>query len=201
MVGCRIIKTGETNMKNLLIATAVLATLASAPAFANTAPQNGTVTFTGTVAAACSAVSPTTATIPLGALSNGVGTFLPGVVDSAGGTYTSSITCNGAGTKLQMTANQITGSVSVPVGAPAAFTNQIDYKAELETVGTGYAQSPESAGVLVSDATGGTGGSQTIGLLMSNVALDLSDATIGAATTLVAGNYTGSVTITLTPGA
>jgi hypothetical protein len=186
-------------MKNLLIAATALATLASAPAFAQ---QTGTVTFTGTVAAACTAVSPTTATIPLGALSTGVGAFNASVVNNAGGAYGSTITCNGAGTKLDMTANQITGSVGVPSGAPAIFTNQIDYTAELETVGTGYAQSPAAPGVLVSDTTGGSGGSQTVGLLSTNVLLDLSGAALpSGASVLVAGNYTGSVTITLTPGA
>jgi hypothetical protein len=193
------LKTGESNMKNLLIAVTALATLASAPAFA--APQTGTITYTGTVAAACSAVSPTTATIALGALSTGVGAFNASVVNALSGNYGATITCNGAGTTIAMTANQITGSVSVPSGAPAAFANQINYDATLGIVSGGYAQNPASPGVLVTDSTGGLGASQAVGLLMSNISFDLDNAALpSGASVLVAGNYSGSTTITLTPG-
>jgi hypothetical protein len=196
-------------MKNLLIAATALATLASAPAFAQTLAnpaatagpaQNGTVTYAGRVNAFCSAVTPTTALIQLGDLSNATGAFVPGAVNGAGGAYGATITCNGANTSLAMTANQITNPlVSLDANALAAgFTNTIDYTATLAKVGsTSYVQNPTA---ILSDATGGSGASRVVGLVRSNISLTLSGAALASGNTLVAGNYSGTTTFTLTPG-
>lgn len=192
-------------MKNLLIAVTALATLASAPAFAQSVTvnaQQGTLSYGGSAAATCSVLANAPSIISLGALTTGAGTFNSSAVDALSGTYGSTIICNGAGTVLAMTANQIVGSVGVPNGAPVAFTNQINYKSTLGIVSGGYAQNPVSSTVLLSDATGGSGATRTIGLLMSDISFQLSDAQLpaGASILVASNNYSGSTTITLTPG-
>jgi hypothetical protein len=191
-------------MKHLILASAAFAALVSTSALANTSAQSGTVTFDGTVAAACSAITPTAATVALGALSNGVGVLNASAINNFAGAYGSSITCNGAGTKLTLWAKPIVGDVPVPTGAPSAFTNQVNYTADLNIVGGGYAQTPVNvgAGRLVRDNSGTVPTTQTVGLLMTDIELNLLNAALPTgASTMVAGTYTGEVVITLTPGA
>jgi hypothetical protein len=190
-------------MKNLIIAATALATLASAPAFAQvtTAPATATatVTFTGNVTAACS-VTNATAAVNLGTLTTGVGALNASAVNIAFPAVVAPITCNGAGTKVQVTANQITRngpSLITTAATIAGFTDAIDYTA---TIGlTGYS----SAGVTtIVDATSTLSSPETVGFLsLSGGTLTLSGASLpGTATTLIAGPYTGSVGVTIAPG-
>jgi hypothetical protein len=190
-------------MKNLLIAATALATLASAPAFAQvtTAPGSATatVTFTGNVAAACS-VTNATATAPLGNLTTGVGTLNAAAVNIAFPAVVAPVVCNGAGTQVQVTANQITrnGPSLITAAATAAgFADAIDYTATVAL--TGFSSAAVSS---IADSTSTLSSPTTVGLLaLTGGSLTLSGAALpGTATTLIAGGYTGSVGVTIVPG-
>ena len=74
----------------------------------------------------------------------------------------------------------------------------------MKIAGGGYAQTPFNTGngVLVRDNSGTTPTLQAVGLLMTGVKLDLSNAALtSSATTIVADTYTGDIVINLTPGA
>jgi hypothetical protein len=193
------LKTGESKMKNFLIAATALATLASAPAFAQV--QSGTIKIKGSVGASCTVIPTTSVPVDLGDISTGVGELNAALVNSIGGNYGSRITCNGVGTKVGLSANKITGDVPVPLNAPTIFTNTVNYTAALEIVGTGYVQTPSAPGVIISDSSTATTPDQTVGLIWTNVRLNVSDAALptGATTLVASEDYNGSIDITLTP--
>jgi hypothetical protein len=184
-------------MKNLLIAATALATLASTPAFAQ---QTETVELTAIMGAACTAGPVGGTSIPLGDITGGN----PGELDESKvnvtiGSLGQNIVCNGVNTKLSVQAgallNQDVGSL--PAGAAAAgFSRAVDFTATIDLVG--YTSGADT----VSDSSAAAGDEEvTVGLMDADGTLTLSLAEIKGGDKLIAGAYSGDVTITLTPDA
>jgi hypothetical protein len=197
MVGCLKIETGESKMKNLLIAATALATLASAPAFAQ---QTETIDLTANVTASCTAGPTGGFTVPLGDITgSGVGTLDTTKVNKNLGSLAGPIVCNGVNSKLSVQAGALTNqdAGALPAGSGAAgFSRTVDFKATINL--TGYASGATS----VADSSTTAGDTEvTVGLISSGGNLVLSDSVIKNGTTLIAGDYAGDVVITLTPDA
>jgi hypothetical protein len=193
------LKTGESKMKNFLIAATALATLASAPAFA--APQTETIAFTGTMNATCTAGPTGGTSVPLGNISgSGVGALDASKVNVTLGSLGSNIECNGAGTKLSIQAGVLENLsvTSLPAGSGAAgFSREVDFTATIDTTGLGYTSGVDS----VSDSSTLAASTEVVvGLTDTDASLTLSLAAIKGGDKLIAGNYRGQVQLTLTPG-
>jgi len=170
-------------LKHVLLASAALALLA-APSFAG---NTSTVTLAGHVKAVCSVV-PKTTTIKLGNidLTGGMVTVAPITVESVMG----EAWCNGAGNKIAIVATSLK-STTVTTVTPG-FDNFIDYT---------LASNDGLTGTLDSSLTGNE-------VDVTTDAFDLSGQANGTVTPkadgtqkVVAGDYEGTVAITLTPGA
>lgn len=180
-----------------LLALAIAA--AVAPSFAWADSNTATLTVSGSVTQACS----------LSAVS-GNGTFTVGggnLIDAATGALASGLTtdgqqqitgswCNGS-SKITITANPLvqTGFVGTP---PSSFTKSVNYTA------TASGWGPDLSVTTTADNTGANptsnNASQTVtSPTESTIDVNLSNFTApgGATQKLVAGNYTGSVVITL----
>lgn len=172
-------------MKKFLLSAAALGLLAlPAAAFA----QDGEVTITGSVAAAC--VIEPTATITLGELADADGLYDASVAD--GETATLNAWCNGASSTIAVAATAITLQ-----GGPApvtGFTDTINFTATASVT-----PADAAAAVEVSDSTtGAADAAATVGLFSDDITVTLSaSATDGSK--LIAGDYEGSVTVTLAP--
>ena len=168
-------------MKKLLLASAALA-LFAAPSLAGTNDIVTTITISGTVAPKC-VVTNTLTTIPLTNFVNDNGTVKDSpitVPDISGDAW-----CNAYGNSLTVVANPLTNQTH-PGTAPAGFTNEINYTLSQDTLGSMESGTPETLALPEPFDLGGTG-----------------DGTITPKTDgnkLVAGEYSGDVVLTLTPG-
>jgi len=173
-------------IRNAISALAVSTLALAAPALAAT-PDTGTVNITGSVGKKCK-FTQASALIPLGELADADGKLNATVVN--GQTATLVAWCN-APAQVAVTANPIKAS---SVTAPTTqFDDRVEYTATA-TIGAVAATDGTETG-----ATQTAGTAQNVGIFSSNVGVALS----GAATTnsglLVADDYSGSVTVTLTP--
>lgn len=188
-------------MKRILLAAASIAAIAS-PALADptTSPLNTSVTVNGTVQARCEfqgaeGLGSYTVTVPeaafldmdngqlRSALQNGVSGALTGVT----------MWCNGAGTDVALSASPF-GNTSADVNN-ANFADRVDYALSVGLTGVG------SLNVNTSSANKGAFASQAfsnVGPFIGSpaVAFDIVDDN----RILVAGNYSGTVALTVTPG-
>lgn len=192
-------------MKKLVLAAlAASAALAAAPAAAAPGDATGTVNITGSVAPKCF-VLPNNAGNTFG------GTVALGELAQADGTLKSSADLstlfgsqNTAATTAQVLCTSATPNVSVnaePLAntatADAGYDNSIDYNADVTFTRVGGT-------TLVSDST--TNPASTAATLASRLngsGTNVSVATSGWTATgvLVSGNYTGKITIVVSPGA
>jgi hypothetical protein len=177
-------------MKKLLIVTAAAASLLAAPAFAAVVGVSGTVTISGSVAAKC--VIDPAATI---------GTTADELT-AADGTYnlffnnkTATLNgwCNGTSSTIAVVAHPVTTGAA----SSGNFTNTIHY--------TATAKVTNAAGTVITESdTSATAGADnpatTVGLFSNpiEVKLTLSNPTT-ATDKLIAGNYSGTTVVTLTP--
>lgn len=174
-------------MRTKLIAIASLAMIAS-PAMAQTADVTGTVSIDGSVAGRCLFTTPN-ATISLGELALGGADSSAGKLDASkvnGETATLTGWCNNAAATISVEAFPLLNSASSATG----FENRIDYTA----TASANDASPDD-----SSASAGAGQAETLGLYAGDIEVALSDAATPNGGLLVAGNYTGSVVVTLTP--
>lgn len=169
---------------SLLLAAAPLALMAS-PALAQDA--TGTVDISGSVAGRC-LFTTDNATITLGELA------LPGTDSSAGKLKASVINgrnatlvgwCNNASSTMEVEAAKLVN----PATAASGFTNAVDYTA------TATANAIDA-----SDTTtvAGAGDPSDVGMFTGDILVTLSQAGTNGGL-LVAGDYTGQVTVTLKP--
>jgi hypothetical protein len=180
-------------MKRILASGAAVAAIAalSSPAFA-AGGGSATLTMTGTVAPACSSVSGNEP-VSLTNLTNSDDTLNaaavnnPSLTASFGGTAW----CNGAGAQITLTAQALT----TPTVSGAGFTNRIDYVLDSSlvtaTLGT-VAFHVDTAGVATANHVVGPFA------VSSPVSGAISGATAGG-NRLVAGTYTGVITVTVSP--
>lgn len=183
-------------MKKLLIAATALSLMA-APAFA--APTTASIVINGSVTAKCDptgAIPALTVTIP-GDLSTNTGGLNAGLINALTGSGTGTGVCNGVNTTYSITATPLTGS-NVPSAAAiaAGFTNIINYQLALSL--TGYASGTTNPTYTVNTGTPLTG---TLGLAnVTGGSFDVNGAALpSGASILVAGAYTSTVTLTVTP--
>ena len=172
----------------LLAALAAIAIPASA-SFAD--DVTGTVTVNGTVADRC--------LFTTGSVVLNIGEMAQAAGGNAGKLNTTSVTsqnaqltgwCNGTAATIAVQANALTNAASAPTG----FDNKVDYTA------TATAH-PTSGDVAVSDSSTSAGASSpsTVGIFTSNIDVSFTTPASPTGGLLVAGSYTGSVVVTLSP--
>jgi hypothetical protein len=177
--------------KHIILAASALGLMAAAPAFAAPAADvTGTVTVTGSVAAKCLFTTDSDSVV------------IPELADTTGHLEASTVNtqsaelvgwCNGTASTMRVEANHLEGDFA---GSPVSgFTDRVDYTATA-TAMTGMEGSTATAASDSSDV-GGAGAPITVGLFASPIAVTFSDA--AADGRLVAGDYEGSVDVTLSP--
>lgn len=161
-------------MKKLLMSAVALTAMASTPAFA--ADTVATYSISGSVGAICSAS--TSGSIALGNLidANGNLNVSSGTASADSGAY-----CNGAGTTVQVSHTSLTTSGA----AASGFTNTLTYTPTVQAGAT----------LLSGDKAAGTALGSFSGLTVGLTSLSAGGAKP------VAGNYSGQIVVTLTPGA
>lgn len=165
-------------MKKLLVVALAASTLSAAPAMAQTV---STYTVTGSVTSICSANA--TGTIAFGSLINASSGFLSATPQSAAAD--TGAFCNGAGTTVQVAHTNLTNTTTTQMGAaPTGFTKTVTFTPKVVT----------SVGPLSDDQTAGTalGAFNGIAVTAENLS--------AAGNKPLAGSYSGSITITLSPG-
>jgi hypothetical protein len=154
----------------------------------------------GNISATCTALSLSATSINLGTISDPTnpGTLNASAVNGANVSATPSITCNGGGTTLSIDANPLTGPALPTSAGSAGFSNLVNYTATINKSGaSAFVQSIPSAGI-ANQTTAASASSATVGLIASEFSIALSGA--AAAGVLIAGGYSGTVIIALTPG-
>ena len=171
-----------------LISLALPLIAAATPALAAD-PVSGTVAPSGSVAGRCLFTTPQE-TIVLGELAQAGSGATAGKLDATrvNGQTTNLVGwCNNVGSSMAVTATELSSTTSAP---GASFDNRIDYTA-----------SASANGVSASDSsvTAGTGGSTSVNVFAGSIGVTLSGASTPNNGVLVAGSYTGNVTVTLSP--
>lgn len=168
-------------MRKLLMAAVALTAVTAAPAFA--APTVANYTVSGDVTAVCAATA--TGAIPFGSLTDGNGTL------NATDKETSDTTayCNGGGTKVQighvdLTHKTFTGTPPTGFVKVVSFTPEVAFGS-----GTG-------AVTKTGDQASGTSLAAFSGMVVR-----AKGPSVTSGTKPLAGDYEGSITVTLTPGA
>jgi hypothetical protein len=177
-------------IKTAISALAIAGLAAASPAFAATAPvsDTGTVNITGTVGKKCQFTGTDPETLNLGELAGIDGKLDTAKVDNK--TKNLTAWCNAA-SKVSVTANPIKAQV---ITAPStSFDDRIEYKATA-TIGATSADDTTDAGTLQL-----AGLDQNVGIFSSTVVVTLSNSSTTNSGLLVADDYAGSVTVTLTP--
>jgi hypothetical protein len=163
-------------MKKIITAAVAVSALSVSPAMAQTV---STYTVTGSVASICSASL--TGAIPFGSLINPSTGFLSAT--SATATADTGAFCNGAGTTVEIGHSDLTNTTSTGA-APTGFTKTVTFTPKVET----------SVGTLSGNKTAGT----SLGAF-NGITVTAENLSAGGNKPL-AGDYSGSITITLSPG-
>jgi hypothetical protein len=171
-------------LRYLLLSSLAAASVAGAAHAVVPAGVTGTVTVNGFVADRCQFTTPSQ-TINLGELSQSDGTLdttkVTGNVNLVGW-------CNGTAATMDVVANPLLRVG--PVVVPSGFTTRVDY--------TGTATANAVSDSDGSTAAGADNAPTVVGLFTGNVNVALS-AGVASANKLVAGDYQGTVVVTLTP--
>ena len=164
-------------MKKILMAALTASALSATPAMAQTA----TYAVTGSVASVCSASA--TGTIAFGSLISSVTGFLTATSQPA--TADSGAFCNGAGTTVQVGHNDLVNTTTTQSGAaPTGFTNTVTFTPKVVTSNKTF-NNNQALGTLIGAFNG-----------LTVTAENLS----AGGDKPLAGSYSGSITITLSPG-
>lgn len=180
-------------MKTLLALTAFAALAVPAAASAQAAalgPVTGNVAITGKVDARC-VIAPT-ASIALNEMADANGVYN---LAADGKTATLNGWCNGLTSTMTVASTAITRTGAVGA-APTGFVDVVNFVATASVTPAGAA-----AAVSASDSTlAAPSAAASVGLFSGNVTVALSGSSTPVVGKLVAGNYTGAVAVTLTPG-
>lgn len=188
-------------VKPLLTAIVGAAALsAAAPAVAQAAPDEGEVAIDGSVAPLCILGDPNPALVDLGILINTSGTRIGKIRTIANqNVLLANSFCNFAGSVVTITANAMLRTDPTP--PPASFARAVNYTATASGWTSNDASVTTSA--LANGANpsaSGTGATQPLPKF-ANIGVQLSNFTAPGDAFLVAGDYTGSVIVTLGPTA
>ena len=159
-------------MKIRYIAVAAVCAFAVIPA---TAQAQVAYTVTGSVTAACNATAGAIAFSTIGVATDGT------LSDSRTGSSAAqaSFYCNGAGTKITLAHAAMTNAVA----APSGFTNSIDFTPAVKVAGA--------------DKQVGDGANVAFGATAGSLVVEARN--LSATGKLIAGSYSGSITLTLSP--
>jgi type 1 fimbria pilin len=166
--------------KLLLLGSAALAVMTAAPAAAQV---TGTVDVNGFVDDRC-LFTVDNAVINLGEISDADGKLDEAAVDA--GTATLNGWCNGSAATIQVEAFPLLNSAP----GSASFDNRVDYRATA-TAG--------SAAPIDDSDDAGPGAEASLGLFSGDIVVDISDSASPNDRLMVAGDYVGSIVVTLTP--
>ena len=173
-------------MKKLLMGAAALAAMsATTPAFAqatNEVPQMANYAVTGFINASCGNATGTP--LQFGQLQiDPTGRLIPPpLTQSVNNTY-----CNGVNSSLSVASTPMTTAATPP---SASFTNTLDYDA---VVSFGPAN-------LTVNSNPGTQQTATVGAFVGPLTVQATNVTTRGNTLPLAGDYSGTITVTLTPG-
>lgn len=178
--------------------TSVLVTASLMSAAPHASAADGSVPINGTVARLCVLGAPNPSAVDVGILiaTSGLRVGRSGVIANQAVSLPVSF-CNYPGTMLTLTANALLASDATP--PISGFARSVNFTA----TANGWAAAPATVttgasaggGTPAATATGGTQGAPKI----ADVNLVLSNFTVPGDSYLVAGNYAGSVVITLGP--
>ena len=173
-------------MKAILMTAAAFAALAAATPASATVPAGAAYSFDGSVAALCS-IAGNASSVTFGALTDTNGAYT-GAATSQQSTDTSAY-CNQASTTATIQHTNLFTSNTASTG----FTNVVPMSASLST----------TQGASLSDATSATGTGTSVGSngtigAFTGLKVTATLGTIGS-NKLVAGSYSGTITVTLTP--
>lgn len=173
---------------------------AAAPAMAQAVPDEGHVAIDGSVAPLCILGNPDPAVVNLGILINTSGTRIGRIRTIANqNVVLANSFCNFAGSVVTITANAMLASDVTP--PPASFARAVNYTATASGWTNNDANATTSALANgANPAATGTGATQPLPKT-ANIGVQLSNFTAPGDTYLVAGDYAGSVVITLGPAA
>lgn len=164
-------------MRKLLWGTAALALLQTAPAMAATGDQSTDFQISAAVGAACSAI--TTQPIAFGTLSidSSTGRLTPSQTKSSDPT---AVWCNGINSTLTFVGNNGSSITNTKTSSDTAFTSTLTYTPSVMLKGQ-----PVASGA-------------TIGAIAGNLVVTAGSLSDGGKLP-VAGDYNGSITVTLSP--
>jgi hypothetical protein len=170
-------------MKKLLLAGAALAALpVASPALAQSV--DGVVTINANVAPKCLFTTPS-GVITIPELAGADGKLAAATVN--GQTKTLVGWCNGSSATMQVLATPLDNAGS----GGTSFDTRINYTASALANAVTATDSTTTVGL--------PGTAQTVGLFSGGIVVTLSDAASAGGKLLLAGGYTGTVTVTLTP--
>ncbi len=167
--------------KLLLLGSAAIAVASAAPALAQV---NGEVDVEGYVDDRCQFAILGHAIIDLGEISGDDGRLDEGAVDA--GQATLQGWCNGSASTIWVEAFPL---INAAVASPS-FDNRVDYRATA-TAG--------SAAPIDDTTDGGSGSEVPLGLFNGDIVVDISNSASPNDRLMVAGDYVGSIVVTLAP--
>jgi hypothetical protein len=169
-------------MKKLMMAAVALTAMATVPATPAAATSTGQdFTVSGTVNATCNYSG---GTIAFGTITTNADGTLPGTQD-ASSTAQAGFYCNGAGTKLTLSHSAMTTTATAATG----FTSTINFTPAVIIGG-------------VDSRVGDTTTDLSLGAIAGSLVVAARDLSTASATDKVmAGDYSGTITLTLTPAA
>jgi hypothetical protein len=182
--------------KLLIIASSAALAAYALPALATPVGDvTGQVNVSGQVTAKCSNLGSASVDLDVGELADSNGVVVTDFAQNKHAEFT--VACTGAAPKVTVAATPLTGPASPPPG----YTNLVQYKATATVAdANGGSVAPyvfsdgsnplnSNVAVLAAAIATGTG----------NVKVDLSNPTAVPGSRLIAGNYTGTVTVTVAP--
>ena len=170
------------------VAIAALVTASSAFAATTEGDTTATVTVNGHVDAACS-IATTSDTIDLGSLTNSDGSFNTASVPSSFN-VSDTMWCNGVNSKATLSATALADTSPGTSSPPSGFSNAVNYKVTAVIGGVSVSSGDT--------ATSGAGVATLVGAFsQTNTLVTPSVDTVSGK--LLAGSYSGSVSLTLSP--
>jgi hypothetical protein len=189
-------------MKHIAALVALPLAVLAVPAFAVEASpasdnDSATVTVTGNVANLCILGDPSVPNVDVGQMVNTSGANV-GKIATIGNQVVNlpNSFCNFAGTQVGVTTSALLGPAGTP---PASFSRAVNYTATAS--GWAAANAAATSGAAFDGSTpsaSGTGGTQN-GPKLNTIVVTLSSFTVPENRLLVAGQYDGTVTVTLGP--
>ncbi len=195
----------EENMKKIALIAMTAAAAIATPAMAQTTEVTGTINITGSVAPKCFVLNGSTAsdtfgtTVALGELAQADGTLKPSADLSAqfltvgGAALDARVLCTSATPNVSVTAEPLVNTVAADTG----YDNSVDFTADVTftrvggtTLVSDLSSNPAASTASLPSRLTGTGTNVTVRTSGWN-----------ASGVLVAGDYTGKITVVVAPGA